>query len=711
MPRRELKTVKNRFHSEVGYVQANDNNGTHWNRAFSEFRGVYHSASSFFQDFSDLATNVSGRPGLTRDDYSAFRPQESLPTRHKEIIRKVNLIYYRVGLIRNIIDLMSEFGSQGIQIVHEDPARQPFYDRWSNLVHVQERSERFFNLFYRLGNVIIRRIIGRISPRNKLMRAVGQPDAEVPNLEFERGEIPIKYIFLDPSIIEVVGGPLSNMIGKPIYAIKLPRDLARLIMSPRNEAEREIVAQLPADIKRAATTNKPLTLPQDKVSAFFYKKDDWQTWAVPMIYGILNDIIILEKLKLADIAALDGAISNIRIFKLGDIENKIMPTEAAASKLGEILESNVGGGTMDLVWGPDIQLEESKTTVHQFLGEEKYMPHLNSIYAGMGIPPTLTGVTNSSGATNNFISLKTLIKRLEYGREMLTQFWDRELRIVAKAMGHKVPAKVEFGSMNLGDEESERSLWLQLIDRNIVSDEWLQRRLQADPEMERIRLNREHTQREQDERVPKSSPFHDPQFGVALKKVALQTGVLAPSEVGLRKDEKCAHLKTYNKEKGQKNALDLKPSNIPSDKKSGQPGQGRPKNSKDSKPRKQREFRPKNKAFIEVWASAALNQIDKHFNSAILSSFSKNNFRQLTAKEAEHAEKIKFGVLCNLEPLSDYENPKSLENALSKGNPPYELSYSLKEWIKEVSSELDRNLTLPEKNLLKAVLYAEYHGE
>ena len=44
---------------------------------------------------------------------------------------------------------------------------------------------------------------------------------------------------------------------------------------------------------------------------------------------------------------------------------------------------------MDLVWGPDIELLESKTNVHQFLGEAKYTPHLNSVYAGLGIPPTL----------------------------------------------------------------------------------------------------------------------------------------------------------------------------------------------------------------------------------------------------------------------------------------------------------------------------------
>ena len=50
-----------------------------------------------------------------------------------------------------------------------------------------------------------------------------------------------------------------------------------------------------------------------------------------------------------------------------------------------------GGGTMDLVWGPDLDFKESNSQVYKFLGSEKYQPLLTSIYAGLGIPPTLTG--------------------------------------------------------------------------------------------------------------------------------------------------------------------------------------------------------------------------------------------------------------------------------------------------------------------------------
>ena len=71
--------------------------------------------------------------------------------------------------------------------------------------------------------------------------------------------------------------------------------------------------QFKKDIKNGV---KDIPLEDDRLSIFYYKKDDWRQWANPMIYAILDDIIMLEKMRLADLSALDGAISNIRLWTL-----------------------------------------------------------------------------------------------------------------------------------------------------------------------------------------------------------------------------------------------------------------------------------------------------------------------------------------------------------------------------------------------------------
>ena len=228
---------------------------------------------------------------------------------------------------------------------------------------------------------------------------------DLEDVQVQKREIPWRYTFIDPVYVEVCAGSLASFVSDKRYELTIPANLRKMINSPKNQAEKDVIAQLPDAILEAATSRKAYPLDPQKTMVYHYKKDDWQRWAFPMIYSIMDDITVIEKLKLADMAALDGAISNIRIFKLGSLEHKIAPTKAAAAKLAGILGNNVGGGTMDLVWGPDIELLESRTSVHQFLGEGKYTPHLNSVYAGLGIPPTLTGTFGAAGTTNNFISL------------------------------------------------------------------------------------------------------------------------------------------------------------------------------------------------------------------------------------------------------------------------------------------------------------------
>lgn len=690
--------------------------------ALQSYSGMYRTQSAFRNyDFSDLDTKTSGRPGLGWRDYDAFRPDEARPNKHGDIMMMIDEYYKGEGIIRNIIDLMGDFACQGVRLVHPNKRIEKFYRNWFVRVEGKDRSERFLNYLYRTGNVVVRKQTAKIpvTVEREIYRSVAQPDMKVSTPETVTREIPWKYTFLHPATIIVVGGSLASFVGNPMYAIKLPTKYRRIIQNPKNDAERAIVAQLPEEIRRSAETNSPIILPPEKTSVFHYKKDDWDEWALPMIYSIMEDLATLKKLKLADRAALDGAISNIRVWKIGNLEHKIPPTKEAAALLSDILENHTGVGTMDLVWGPDIDLLESRTTIHQFLGEEKYKPTMNNIYAGLGIPPTLTGTFGAAGTTNNFISLKTLTQRLQYGRDVLRVFWEAELAAVQKAMGFRFPAKLEFDETNLADEDAQRSLLIQLADRNVISDEKLQEAFRIEPDMEKVRLNRESREREAGRMVPKSNQFYDPQFGIALKKVALQTGIMTPSQVGLTEDAAIPDMRTSPKAKGEKNALEMRPapaagvggkkSSTP--KKKGVQSQGRPKTSKDSGGvRKTKKFTPRGKASIEIWANAAQEGISEFLNDDLLRVYNKKNMRTLSTKETKEIEEVKFGVLCHLEPLSEV-TPEIVLAAIGKGGVPSSIKSLFNDWMKSVEADLNRSLTLDELRRLQAALYTQTIGE
>jgi hypothetical protein len=683
--------------------------------SLDEFTLVQKSqAGRFYRvDYSNLDGSTGGRPGLTRSDYDFFRPDEAVPKRIKDIMRRSDEIYQKVGLVKNVIDLMGDFAVQGINICHKNKRIERFYRQWFKKIGGKERSERFLNNLYKTGNVVINRQTGKLSLKvtDKLYRAVSSPDlqiADMDSVQVEKREIPWKYTFIDPSFVDVAAGPLSSFVSKKRYELALPAILRKMINSPQSDAEKEIISNLPPQIIQAAKTKKPYPLDPEKILVFHYKKDDWQTWAYPMVYSIMDDITVIEKLKLADMAALDGAISNIRIFKLGSLEHKIAPTKAATAKLAQILGNNVGGGTMDLVWGPDIELIESKTSVHQFLGEGKYVPHMNSVYAGLGIPPTLTGTFGAAGTTNNFISLKTLTQRLQYGRDMLISFWEKEIELVQRAMGFKYGAKIEFDRMDLSNEDAEKALLIQLADRNVISDELLQTKFGIDPDMEKSRLNRETRERNSERMVPKAGPWNDPQVENALKKIALQTGTVTPSQVGLELEKK---------KSGEKTALEQKipPQSGPSTKLAndspeslpGIPGQGRPKLSKDSGPRKSKKFSPQTGASLMLWANEAQDKINDMLNPILLDFYNKKNLRSLSKAESKEMDSVKTKILFSLTPTCTIDPDlmtKALANIHAKEHATIIEAYN--NWLKPIKTEINRDLTVDEIKQLKSSFYS-----
>lgn len=664
-------------------------------------------------DYSNLDTNTSGRPGLTRSDYDYFRPDEAVPREIKLILRKAEDIYQRVGLVKNVIDLMGDFAAQGIRLVHKNKRIERFYRQWFKKVRGKDRSERFLNNLYKTGNIVINRQTGKLSLKvsEKLYQAVAAPDLQIQDLsgiQLEKREIPWKYTFIDPFFVDIAAGPLASFVQQKSYQLILPAQLRKFVNNPKSDAEKAVVASLPSQILDAAKSRVPYPLDPEKTLVFHYKKDDWQSWAFPMVYAIMDDITVIEKLKLADMAALDGAISNIRIFKLGSLEHKIAPTKAATAKLAQLLGNNVGGGTMDLVWGPDIELLESKTNVHQFLGEGKYVPHLNSVYAGLGIPPTLTGTFGAAGTTNNFISLKTLTQRLQYGRDVLVEFWEKEIELVQKAMGFRYGAKIEFDRMDLSNEDAEKALLVQLADRSLISDEIIQSRFGLDPDMEKSRLNRENRERKSDRMVRKSGPWFDPQVENALKKIALQTGTVTPSQVGLELDKK---------KSGEIPALQMKmpaaplpPTKLANDSPEslpGIPGQGRPKNSKDSGQRKTKIFKPQTGAKLLLWASETQDKISQIINPLLLDFYNKKNLRSLSSEETKELDLIKTKILFSIDPFSLIDSDRITSclaslDTLDKNQ--IIIAYSV--WLKELKADLNKELTVDEHKQAKASFYS-----
>ena len=271
-----------------------------YSEAVEEFG--YASLGSRTRDFSDLTSNLSGRPGLGQVDFDWFRPGSAVPKKPKEIIAFARSAYRRIGLIRNAIDLMGDFACQGIRLVHQNPRIEKFYNDWFNRVKGKFVSERICNLLFREANVPIRMKTAKLNKQKRLemQKSIATPDMQaiISNKNFQKGELPWQYIFLDPLLIDPVGGAVSNMVGTKLYRMKIPNNLKREIRKLQNSsnlAERSLLSQIPDEILNSADTARGILLPPDKTFFYHYKKDDWQEWADPMTYACFKDLAFIRK--------------------------------------------------------------------------------------------------------------------------------------------------------------------------------------------------------------------------------------------------------------------------------------------------------------------------------------------------------------------------------------------------------------------------------
>jgi hypothetical protein len=646
-------------------------------------------ASSSSRTFENFSTNISVKSDYNRSDYDYFRPSYTVPQLQKEIIGMCMEAYQKVGLIRNVVDLMSDFGAGGIRLQHTIPSTQEFYTSWFEKVQGKQISERFLNLLYRAGQVILKESHGKVSVFDERdMRKGKAQDIKLDKIKPNKREIPLKYTFIDILSVEALGQELIQFVGQPTLALRISPKLKTAISTavsagPQLAPEvRKMIEKIPKDISDAILSGKQyIPLDFEKTSVYYYKKDDWMTWANPMCYSILDDLLMLNKLKLADISALDGAISNIRLWSLGIIgdspANSILPTKSAINKLRSILSNNVGGGVLDLVWGPELKFMESNSQVWRFLGSEKYNTTINAIYEGLGIPAPLRAGAGTSN-TGNFIGLNTLIKRLQYGRDRLIEFWTKEIKYVHKAMGFPgKPPQVVFDFMALADEPAEKQLLINLWDRDIISDETILELFGRLPNIEKSRVKREMGERINETMPYKSSPYHNPMVESEYRKILLQGGNVTPSEIGVYLDDRKEGEKTKMEllEESQlkikkmdiENQQKMNDQNIKIQKQTKQEDRqhqlkmkkvgvpGRPLNIKETQKRKPKPTgRPSTKAeFVDLvlWANAAQETISDLITPSLLHGFEKPNLRSLAKDEFELYEKVKLDILCGLSPF------------------------------------------------------------
>lgn len=558
--------------------------------------------------------------GLSVRDFEIQRPFQADPREWNKIFDICDSWYIKNGIVRNIIDLMGDFCVAGIQVSSPVPLQQTVLRKWFKTVKGYHISERIANKLYRLGNVGIRKLHGTIRVRIKedwkKIKANIKDEIKIKEPRYSSEKIPYKYVTIDPRQIETPNPEVAAFLGEDEYYLKMPNDKNKIVSISKNNGldNQQYYDKIPTDIRDALETGMSVKLDNDRFSMFHYKKDDNQIMAFPLIYAALSELTLFSAMELADKNIVDSAINNITVVKVGDAKTNLIPSAEYNTKLAKQFQKAGRSGTTSYVFThPYISLETVENKLAQILGRGKYEMVLEVIRNTFGIPNSLSG-SDSGSAANNYTSIKVLIKKLDYVRSILKDFWQEELNAVCAAFGFKAPVYITFANQELGDEAAMKKFMQDAYDRRVISEELYQESISVIPKLENERIKRETKQRKKGKKPAMATPYLNGNVETELQKIGLQTGLYNLEELNVevtkvtnpvRKakivestDQSIRILKEQTKlqkETQQAPTVPTTPISTkdPNTEPKGTPGQGRPKNAKDTEKRKEKQYSPK----------------------------------------------------------------------------------------------------------------------
>jgi len=418
---------------------------------------------------------------------------------------------------------------------------------------------------------------------------------------------------------------------------------------------------IPPEFKKLRK-GRVVELDQGKLWTLHYMKDDHEDWADPMIWPVINDVIYKNKLRAMDMSVCDSVINAITVFKIGNLKEGYVAPPEHYDKLSELLRTP--SAAMTMVWNDALEIESNYPPVDKILGVQKYESVDRDILAGLGISEV---IVNGRGGnySSSFLSVRTLLERLEEGRREVEKWLNKQLRMVAAIMGHRDVPTVKFGQMSLRDEQAEKQLILGLLDRNVISIEAVHEMFGFNFEVERERLKNEKEIEESEEIFVKHGPFVDPMTDAhEAEKMEEQQEQMDKDRKPQRENMEVERKNRESEMKFKMQTEKQKPQMMK--KKQIQNPNGRPPGIRTPHSKK-RNTKPKGMAFIDarILAEKRYNEIEQYLVSKLVELRGVPYKKALTANDRSTVENLVFAAFsgCSIEsPVT----PSFIERALKE---------------------------------------------
>lgn len=455
-----------------------------------------------------------------------------------QVVASCILAYLGYGVVRNIIDLFADFATEGLEIIHEDKTVRQFYNAWAKKVNLNERVHAaFLNLFI-TGNVFIYRRWANLSKdeTGSMKRSLGSENiGDTLIVRTSNRDIPISHSDFVSWYFSEKASSFNNQISQVAQASIKPQDEKKLsdsiripwgytflnplqmemrgrkiqglnywVMALDKKDTAEIASGLGLNSKQNLS-NTQINIPREFISRIskyqgptknylseikldneeLYllqdRKFDWWDWSVPFVWPALRALQFKDCLRDMEIRACQSVINSIFLFKLGNTEKGLQADDESFERLADMLQTP--GQALNIIWNDLIDADVIQADVNGIFDPKKHESADKDIATALGVPDILLG-GKGGNFSNSFISVATVLEKLESARNRIADWLRNELKLISDVMKFKKLPDIKFGQSSLTDRKAEQTFYMNLFDRGIISADTLLKFADTTPEIE-----------------------------------------------------------------------------------------------------------------------------------------------------------------------------------------------------------------------------------
>ena len=380
----------------------------------------------------------------------------------RDAIELCQKAYANVAVFRNAIDIMSEFTNTDIYLEGGTRKSREFFYEWFKRINIINLKDQYFREYYRSGNIFLYRVDGKFKADDyaKLMNQVG-------SINPSTNKIPLRYVLLNP--YDIIATRSTTFVNGGAYKKVLSEyEIARLT-SPQTEEDLSIFEALEPEAQRSirdgsySKTGIKINLDPAKLSYSFYKKQDYEPFAVPFGFPVLEDINAKLELKKMDQSITRTVENVILLITMGADPEKggVNPNNMAAMQnlfknesVGRVLVSDYTTKAEFII--PELNL---------VLGPEKYQILNDDIKQGLQ-----NIVVGEEKFNSTQVKAQIFIDRLQESRYgFLNEFLNREIKRIAKDLGFRSWPEAKMKDIDMRDEVQLMRASTRLMELGIIT--------------------------------------------------------------------------------------------------------------------------------------------------------------------------------------------------------------------------------------------------